>query len=171
MEASDFQNLPVSSTHTIEITRFVDLTSIDPIHFEKSYCLEHEGVGQKPSQLLNRALKDTNRVAIAKVSISQKEHLCCLRPCNNGIIMATMHFPDEIRSTGELELPQEKGLVSDQEVAMAITLIDQFTGTFEPESLQDEYRVAMERVIEVKLGSVPSQIRPLSHIPRARSAT
>jgi DNA end-binding protein Ku len=67
--------------------------------------------------------------------------------------MATMHFPDEIRPTGELELPEEEALVSDQEVAMATTLIDQLTGTFEPEGLQDEYRVAMERVIEVKLGS------------------
>jgi DNA end-binding protein Ku len=69
MEAADFQNLPASSTHTNNITRFVDLASIDPIHFEKSYYLEPEGVGQKPFQLLVRALKDTNRVAIAKVSI------------------------------------------------------------------------------------------------------
>ncbi len=73
--------------------------------------------------------------------------------------MATMHFPDEIRPTGELELPEEEALVSDQAVAMATTLIDQLTGTFEAESLQDEYRVTMERVIEVKLGSAPSQIR------------
>jgi len=153
MEAADFQNLPASSTHTINITRFVDLASIDPTHFEKSDYLEPEGVGQKPFQLLNRALKDTNRVAIAKVSIRQKEHLCCLRPYNNGIIMATMHFPDEIRPTGELELPEEEALVSDQEVAMATMLIDQLTGTFEPEGFQDEYRVALERVIEVKLGS------------------
>lgn len=153
MEPADFQNLPVSSMHTIDITRFVDLASIDPIHFEKSYYLEPEGVGQKPFQLLVRALKDTNRVAIAKVSIRQKEHLCCLRPYENGIIMATMHFPDELRPTTELELPEEESLVSDQEVAMATMLIDQLTGTFEPEGFKDEYRVALERVIEVKLGS------------------
>ena len=64
-----------------------------------------------------------------------------------------MHFPDELRSTGELELPEEESLVSDQEVAMATMLIDQLTGTFEPEGFQDEYRIALERVIEVKLGS------------------
>ena len=92
-------------------------------------------------------------MAIAKVPIRQKEHLCCLRPYNNGIIMATMHFPDEIRPICELELPEEDALVSDQEVAIATTLIDQLTGTFAPEGLQDEYRVAMERVIEVKLVS------------------
>ena len=49
MEAADFQNLLVSSTHTIEITRFVDLTSIDPIHCEKSYYLEPEGVARSRS--------------------------------------------------------------------------------------------------------------------------
>ena len=153
MEKSDFEDLPVPSTHTIEIVRFVDLSSIDPIYFERSYVLEPEAVGQKPFFLLKRALESSNRVAIAKVSLRQKEHLCCVRPYDGGISMETMYYPDEVRANTDLELPQDEELISDQEMAMANMLIDQLTGPFEPEQYQDEYRVALEHVIEAKLGS------------------
>ena len=153
MEPSDFEGLPVPSTHTIEITRFVDLSYIDPMYFERGYVLKPEAVGQKPFYLLKQALEGTNRVAVAKVSLRQKEHLCCLRPYGNAIAMATMFYPDEIRSTGELDLPEDEVQITDQEMAMAHTLIDQLTGVFEPEQYHDEYRSTLERVIEAKLGS------------------
>jgi DNA end-binding protein Ku len=153
MEPSDFEDLPVPSIHTIEIARFIQLSDIDPVFFEKAYVLEPEPVGQKPFYLLKRALESTSRVAIAKVSIRQKEHLCCLRPYEGALAMATMFYSDEIRSMAELDLPDEEAAVSDQEMAMATTLIDQLTGPFEPEQYQDEYRVALEHVIEAKLGS------------------
>ncbi len=67
--------------------------------------------------------------------------------------MATMLQPDEIRSTGELEIPDDESLVSEQELAMAMTLIDHLAGEFDPSEYEDEYRAALEKVIEVKLGS------------------
>ena len=153
MEPSDFEDLPVPSIHTIEIARFIQLSDIDPVFFEKAYVLEPEPVGQKPFYLLKRALESTSRVAIAKVSIRQKEHLCCLRPYEGALAMATMFYSDEIRSMAELDLPDEEAAVSDQEMAMATTLIDQLTGPFEPEQYSDEYRSTLERTIEAKLGA------------------
>ena len=153
MEAADFEELPVPSARTIEIVRFIQLSDIDPMYFERGYVLEPEAVGQKPFYLLKHALERTDRVAVAKVSLRQKEHLCCLRPYDRGIAMATMFYPDEIRSTAELDLPEEEAAVSDQELAMAVTLIDQLTGPFEPEQFSDEYRSILERVIEAKLGT------------------
>ena len=153
MEPSDFENLPVPSTHTIEISRFIDLTEIDPVYFERGYVLEPESVGRKPFYLLKRALDESKRVAVAKVSIRQKEHLCCLRPYDRAIAMETMYYPDEIRSTAELDLPEEETAISDDEMAMANTLIDQLAGSFEPERYQDDYRATLERVIESKLGA------------------
>ncbi len=154
MEPSDFSDLPVPSKHTIEITRFVDLAAIDPMYFERGYVLEPEPVGQKPFFLLKQALETTKRVAIAKVSLRQKEHLCCVRPYGNAIAMSTMFYADEIRSLDELDLPEGDSLVSEQEVAMATTLIDQLTGTFDSGEYRDEYRWERERVIEAKLGGV-----------------
>ena len=153
MEESDFANLPVNSTHTVEIMQFVNLESIDPMYFNRSYVLEPESIGEKPFYLLRKALESTRRVAVAKVSLHQKEHLCCLRPYGQSIVMETMHYPDEIRDFGELSLPEEDALISDQELAMATSLIDQLTGTFDPEQHNDEYRETLERAIEARLTS------------------
>jgi DNA end-binding protein Ku len=153
MEQADFENLPVPSTRVIEITQFVTLGDIDPINFERSYMLEPDGVGVKPFYLLKQSLEDSGRVAIAKVSLRQKEHICCLRPYENAISMHTMHYPDEIRGTNELDLPEEKIAITDQEMAMATMLIDQLTAPYEPEIFRDEYRMALERTIEGKLTS------------------
>ena len=153
MAASDFGDLPVASRHTIEVTRFIDLADIDPVYYEKSYVLEPDKVGEKPYYLLKKALEASRRVAIAKVSLRQKELLCSLRPVNNGIVMSTMFWPDEIRSTDELNLPEAEVTISDQELAMANMLIDQLAGRFEPEQHRDEYRAALEKVIEAKMES------------------
>ena len=153
MEESDFQGLPVNSMHTIEITQFVDLSSIDPIYFERSYALEPDGVGMKPFYLLRQVLEKAGRVAIGKISLRQKEHLCCLRPYGQGIALETMYYADEIRATEELNLPEGQVAITAQELSMASTLVEQLTGPFEPTQHHDEYRLALERVIEAKLGT------------------
>ena len=153
MEGSDFADLPVPSRHTIEVTRFIDLADIEPVYYEKSYMLEPDKVGEKPYYLLKKALEASQRVAIAKVSLRQKELLCSLRPIGDGIIMSTMFWPDEIRSTEELNLPESEVSISEQELAMANMLIDQLAGGFEPEQYRDEYRAALEKVVEAKLES------------------
>ena len=152
MEKADFEKVQVPSTHTIEITKFVELSSIDPLYFDHSYMLEPQSVGAKPFYLLRQALESSGRVAVAKISLRQKEQVCCLRPLGNGIVMSTMYYPDEIRGNDELDLPEGKDVVTDQEIQMATTLIDQLTGAFEPEEYQDEYRLALENVIESRLG-------------------
>ena len=153
MEDSDFDNLPVASTHVIEITQFINIAEIDPINFERTYMLEPEGVGTKPFYLLKQALESSGRVGIAKVSLRQKEHICCLRPYDHALAMNTMHYPDEIRGGSELELPEEQTAISEQEMAMATTLIDQLTGPYDPTEYRDEYRSTLERTIEGKLTS------------------
>ena len=153
MEDEDFEDLPLNSKHTIEIVRFVDLGDVDPIHYEKSYYVEPEAVGVKPYYLLKRALETTNRVAVAKVALRQKEHLCLVRPYDAGLMMETMYYPDEIRSTADLELPSESTEVAEAELQMAVMLIDQLAGEFHPEEYRDEYRDALQQVIEAKLGS------------------
>ena len=153
LEESDFENLPVASLHTIDILQFVDLSEIDPIQFERTYMLEPEGVGMKPFYLLKQALETTGRAAIAKVSLRQKEHVCFLRPYEHAIALHTMLYPDEIRGTTELDLPEEQVAITDQEMGMATMLIDQLTTPYDPAEHQDQYRLTLERAIEAKLMS------------------
>ena len=154
MEDSDFEKVQVPSSHTIEITKFVELSSVDPLYFDRSYALEPESVGAKPFHLLKQALENSGKVAVGKVSLRQKEHICCLRPFEGGILMSTMYYPDEVRGTDELDLPDGEGLVTKQELMMAESLIDQLSGDFEPRDYQDDYRSAMEQIVESKLGNV-----------------
>jgi DNA end-binding protein Ku len=160
MEDSDFENVPVPSKHTIEITQFVDLTSIDPIYFERSYALEPQEIGVKPFYLLKQALESTQRVAIAKLSLRQKEHLCCLRPYEDGIMLATMHYPSEIRGVAELTLPEGEISITKQEMQMAKTLIDQLTDEFDATRYTDQYREALEAIIQNKLGTGETVAEP-----------
>ncbi len=153
MEQSDFENLPVPSTHTIEITQFVELSTVDPVNFDRAYVLEPEGVGTKPFYLLKQSLEASGRAAIAKVSLRQKEHICCLRPFEHGLAMHTMHYPDEIRGVKELDLPEEQTAITEAEMSMAAMLIDQMTSPYDPSLFQDEYRLTLERAIEAKLNN------------------
>ena len=153
VEDSDLAALAVPSTHTIQITQFVELSSIDPVYFDKSYTLQPESVGEKAFFLLRKALEESGRVALAKVSVRQKEHFCCVRPYENGLIMATMHYPDEVIGNDELNLPEEIGSITDEELAMANTLIDNLTKPIELEEQEDAYRLEVEKLIEAKLNS------------------
>ena len=153
MEEADFDDLPLESTHTIEIVRFVGLDSIDPVHYERSYYIEPESVGTKPFHLLKKALETTGRVAVAKVALRQKEHLCLVRPYQDLLMMETMYYPDEIRTTAELDLQADGADVTDAELQMATMLIDQLTGEWQPADFRDEYRDALQQVIEAKLGT------------------
>jgi len=151
MEEVDFEKVPVASTHTIEITSFVNLTDVDPQYYEKAYYIEPEDVGKKPYALLLRTLEETQRVAIAKVALRQKEQLCLLRPRGNVVIMQTMFYPDELRVTEDLSLPEEELAISDAEMKMAHALVDMLTAEFEPAQYHDEYREALLELIEQKV--------------------
>jgi DNA end-binding protein Ku len=89
MEDEDFDKVPVSTTHAVEITDFVPLEQIDPIYFQKTYYLEPESIGAKPFALLREVLKDSRLVALAKVTLRQKEQLATLRVYGDTIAMET----------------------------------------------------------------------------------
>jgi DNA end-binding protein Ku len=142
---------PESAT-TIEIGDFVKLTDVDPIYFEKSYFLEPTDVGAKPFTLLKRALEETGRSAVARVVIRTKERLALIRPYDDTLILETMFWPDEIRSTGSLEVPEgSEARVRSKELEMARSLVENLSDRFKPEEYRDEYRVALEELIARKL--------------------
>ncbi len=148
MEPEDFDKVPVDTTRTIEITDFVPDEQIDPIYYQKTYYLEPDKVGGKPFALLREVLKDSKLVALAKVTLRQKEQLCTLRVYNDIIALETMFYADEIRSTEELEAPDAK--LSEKELEMAHSLVKMLEGDFEPEKYHDNYREALLELIEAK---------------------
>ncbi len=149
MEPEDFDKVPVDTAHAIEITDFVPLAQIDPIYYQKTYYLEPEKIGAKPFALLREVLKDSKLVALAKVTLRQKEQLCTLRLYEHTIALETMFYADEIRGTDALDVP-EAGDLCERELAMAKSLVEMLTGDFHPEQYTDNYRAALLELIERK---------------------
>ncbi len=148
MEDADFEKLPLPSKQTVELTAFVEAREIDPIYYQKTYYLEPDEKGVKPYALLMRALKEKNLSGIAKIAIRNKEQLCVIRPLDGALVIETLFYPDEIREVPS-EVPEIE--VADRELDMAYTLIDLLHEEFDPSKYKDEYREALQQLIDAKL--------------------
>ena len=150
LDDDDFNQLPVPSKHTIDLTAFVANEEIDPIHYERSYYLEPDEAGAKPFALLLRALEEKALLAIGKIALRQKEHLCALRPHDGLILLETLYYPDEIREPdGTIDV--EGVELSEAEMDMAYALIDMLRKPFDPAEYQDAYREQLMAMITAKL--------------------
>jgi DNA end-binding protein Ku len=145
----DFEKVKIESTHSIDITDFVDLQQVDPKFFYKPYFLEPQKGGEKAYALLHKALHGTGKIGIAKVVISNREHLAAVKPDGLFLILELMHFASEILTAEELNRGPSTAL-NEKELKMAQALIDSMSSDWEPERYRDEYRTAMLEVIEQK---------------------
>lgn len=152
----DLEAVPLKTVRSIEIEQFVardGASEEGPVRFAKqAYYIEPEKIGQKAFYLLKAVLEEKRLTAICKVVIKDREALASLDPFANTMLLTTLHWPDEIRAVSELDLPDEEKLdFKPAERAMAAQLIEAMTGDFEPEQFRDEYRGALQRVIEAKV--------------------
>jgi len=147
----DFESIPTNKTRTIDIIDFCKLEEIDPIYYEKSYYLGPEETGKKAYNLLVSALRDTDRVAVAKVVIRSKQALAAIRIYKNVLVMETMKYPDEVRSQQEVPGIEPDLKVSERELTMATQLVEGMTEPFAPEKYSDDYRNALLELISAKI--------------------
>ncbi len=152
----DLEQLPLASSKTVDIVKFVDESEIDPVYFEKTYLIEANGVGVKPYVLLRDALRRTGKAGVVKVALRTRESLALIRPRGDLLVMDTMLWPDEVRDPSFAE-PAADVKASKAEVGMAETFIEQMSGSWEPEEFTDGYRVALEELVAAKLegASIP----------------
>ena len=159
IDDEDLDNLPLASAHTIDIQEFVDGSEIPAeLYMKQAYYLEPEKVGVKPYYLLKEALQEVGKVAVGKIALRDREHMATMRPFGKGMIVNSLHWPDEIRSMDELNLPEEEVKIDKREMAMAKMLIENLTDEFDPDRYHDEYREAILRVARAKAsqGARPS---------------
>jgi len=146
----DFADLPLSSSRAIDVMQFVPVEQVDPILYNKAYYLEPEGVSTKPYLLLRDALTDSERVAIVKVALRQREQLATLRVHEGVLVLNTMLWPDEVR-TPDFGFLDEDIETRPAELAMASSLIDSMAGSFKADEFTDNYRAALQEVIDAKV--------------------
>jgi DNA end-binding protein Ku len=150
----DLASVPLKTVRSIEIEKFVPALpeETEPTRFVKqAYYVEPEAIGKKAYALLREVLAEQGLAAVCKVVIKDREVLAALNPHGSAMVLETLHWPDEIRATDELDLPGEDVEIKPAERAMAAQLIATMTGTFDPAEYRDEYRAALEQVIDAKV--------------------
>jgi DNA end-binding protein Ku len=153
IEDEDLEKVPLKTVRSIEIEQFTKPDQEDGnVRFVKqAYYIEPDKIGRKAFYLLKQVLEEEELTAICKVVIKDREALAALDPFGKTMLLTTLHWPDEIRSTDELDLPAEEFDFKPAEMAMARQLVSAMTGRFEPEKYKDEYREALLQIIEQKV--------------------
>jgi DNA end-binding protein Ku len=150
----DLEKVPLKTIRSIEIEQFTkadDEESANTRFVKQAYYVEPDKIGRKPFYLLRSVLQEEGLKAICKVVIKDREALAALDPFADTMLLTTLHWPDEIRSTSELDLPDEDYAFKPAELAMARQLVSAMTGEFNPAEYKDEYRDALMGVIESKI--------------------
>jgi DNA end-binding protein Ku len=150
LKDEDFERVDLEATQTVDIQDFVDQEEIDPMFFYKPYYLEPQKGGDKAYTLLRDALKDTNKVGVAKVVIKTRQYLAGVKPEDGALVLELMHFADELADPEKLHVPK-KAEVGKREMSMAKSLIDSMSSKWNPEKYKDDYREALMEVIEEKV--------------------
>jgi len=154
--------LDPEKTRTVDIEDFVDLDEIDPVYYDHPYYLVPDKGATKAYGLLLGAMKQANKVAIARVVLRSKEQLVAIRPSGDVLMMETMLFHDEVVPSHDIEdLPDGKELkATDRELKMAQQLIDSLSSEFDPTSYHDEYREKVLELIEKKASGEEIAVQP-----------
>jgi DNA end-binding protein Ku len=156
---AELKAMEMRATHSIEITEFVPLAQVDPIHFEKAYYLGPDQGGEKPYRLLAEAMRETGRAALAKYAARGKDYLVLVRPFKNGLILQQLRYNDEIRAFSEVPLGDAK--IDDAEMQLAIKLVEQIaTDNFKPEQYADKVRDEMMAAIQQKIEGQEMTLAP-----------
>jgi DNA end-binding protein Ku len=162
IQPDELDALAPKKTKTIEIEDFVELDQIDPIFYDHPYYLAPGPGGAKPYRLLIEAMRETGKVAIAKVIIRSKEQLVALRPMGDVMGMATMLFHDEVVDPARIdEVPTADDVaINDRELAIAKQLVESLAGGFQPEKYSDTYREDVLALIERKAQGEEIAVQP-----------
>lgn len=144
----EFERIKTEKDRTIQILHFTDLHDIRPIYYDRTYHVVPEKGGEKAYALLRQAMREEGKVAIGKTVMGNGEKLLTILPTDDGLLIETMFFEDEIKAIPK-EIPQSP--VNEAELTMAKTLINSLSKAFEPALYHDEYQQRLRALIEQKI--------------------
>jgi len=150
IEPEDIKKIEPRTSKAMEILEFVKESQIDPVYFESSYYLVPEEAGERPYALLTRALEESEYVAIAKLSMHNREYTVFLRPMNNGLMLHTMYYENEVRQVEQFG--KTSGIeLKDAEVKVAHQLVEALAADFDPGKYHDSFEENVKQLIQARL--------------------
>ena len=152
VEEDELEALDVDSKHTIDLSRFVELSSIDPIYFDKPYYVAPDGdIATEAFVTIRDGLRAAGKVALGQIVLSKRERVVAIQPCGKGLLLETLRWADEVREPSAYFEEIEEVSVSKDQIEMAETLIEARSGEFQPETFKDRYQAELRSLIEAKL--------------------
>src|SRR5256885_6602485 len=149
IEPDEIKKIEPQTAKTMEILEFVKESEVDPVYFESSYYMMPEEAGRRPYALLTAALGDSEFVAIAKITMHNREYTVFLRPHEGGLMLHTMYYEEEVRKVEGFGAPEVE--LKEAEVKVAHQLIEALATDWEPEKYHDEFQDNLKNLIQTKL--------------------
>jgi len=149
IEPDELKKIEPKTAKAMEILEFVKAEEVDPIYFESSYFLVPEEAGRRPYALLSRALEETDYVAIAKLTMHNREYTVFLRPYKGGMMLHTMYYKEEVKDLEGFGMPDVE--LKDAEVKVAHQLIEALADKFQPEKYHDTFEENVKALIKAHL--------------------
>ena len=149
LEPEEIKKIEPKTAKAMEILEFVKADDVDPIYFESSYFVTPEEAGRRPYALLCKALEESKYVAIAKLTMHNREYTVFLRPYKGGMMLHTMYYKEEVRDLENFGRPDVE--LKDAEVKVAHQLIEALAGDWEPEKYHDTFEENLKTLIKARL--------------------
>jgi DNA end-binding protein Ku len=168
VEEGDLEAIALQRSHSIEIVRFVELSEVDPIYFDRTYYLAPADVEaqRRPYVLLLEAMRETGMAAVGKFVLWGKENLCLLRPLGASLALQTLFYSEDIRARGEIDDAVGGVEVKAPELDLAKQVIQSLVGEWEPDEFENEYRTHLRAMLEAKLAGEEIAIpEPVAEAP------
>jgi DNA end-binding protein Ku len=165
IEPDEIKKIEPQTAKTMEILEFVKESEVDPVYFESSYYMMPEEAGRRPYALLTKALEESEYVAIAKITMHNREYTVFLRPTQGGLMLHTMYYEDEVRKVDGFGAPEVE--LKEAEVKVAHQLIEALADKWDPKKYKDSFQENLKQLIEAKLegGEVAAVEKPKKLAP------
>ncbi|MDP9161893.1 MAG: Ku protein [Acidobacteriota bacterium] len=165
IEPEEIKKIEPKTAKTMEILEFVKASEVDPVFFESSYYVMPEEAGRRPYALLTKALEESNFVAIAKLTMHNREYTVFLRPRDHGMMLHTMYYAEEVREVEGFGAPEVE--LKDAEVKVAHQLINALAAEWDPEKYHDTFQENLKQLIQTKLegGTIAEVEKPKKLAP------
>jgi DNA end-binding protein Ku len=162
IEPHELAALEPAFTRTIDIEDFVEYDDIDPIYFDQPYIIVPNKGGARSYHLLLAAMRDTGKVAVARIVLRSRERLVAIRPRGEALLMTTMNFGDEIQSPLALrELEEADNVpIAEKELSVARRLVESISESFDISKYHDNYREALLDLIDRKASGEEIVVEP-----------
>jgi len=147
LDPEDFEAAESEGYKTIEILAFVPRDEVDPIYFERSFYLGPQDGSEKVYALLVEAMERAGLTGIVRYVFHDREQLGALRAREGGLVVARMHFADEIRPSKDI-VPERRPKVDPRELEMALELVERFSGSFDPDAYEDRYHARLRALAD-----------------------